>query len=249
MRVGQFIIIDRIKKHICKLHSDVSKLNRHIHGMEDVIKKYVFTDPDQVYEIIVPNGIDIIFISEIGGGGAGGYAKIDGHIYSGGGGGSGSVMIECPMSIESGSRLEIRVGRGGSIDITRDLGDSSIDGEESSVTVFKRNLKLKKASVTGGRGANGNKCGDGGKGSLSSNLNGDTGEDGQTQVFSMIHNAKGGNGGSSYFGPGGLGGMSGDNSTNAGLNGKKGSGGGGAGILDMSDKPGNGGDGIVIIHF
>lgn len=208
---------------------------------------------------------DIIFITMVGGGGAGGIGYIEGmYFYSGGGGGAGSCIIKKPVMIKPETVIKIKVGNGGCQNNDGDGKDTIVEIINLSETItiiasggFSGNPKYIDNCVCYDKNISGGK---GGCTELVCFLKGNDGEDGIVSIPSHMC-AIGGNGGASsmhiggkgggnYFSGGGSGGHL-DNII--GKDGQNGSGGGGscprAKINYNSAMSGNGGNGIVIIEW
>lgn len=174
------------------------------------------------YTFTVPQGVTKIRVTMSGGGGAGGNTLSGTLKRGGGGGGAGGYIKNYVMNVDSNSTIAIVVGTGGTI-YPETLAEAS-----------------KVGSIFANSGGNGETGGDGGIGGTTTL--GDSGANGQS------HSGRnGGKGGDSGDGtPGGAGGMDGGN----GQNGSRGSGGGGGSISTYgASKPGNGGNGFVIIEY
>jgi hypothetical protein len=198
----------------------------------------------------------IIFITMVGGGGAGGIGYVNGMYYfSGSGGGSGSCLLKKPVKVQKGTIINIQVGSGGCSNNDRDGGYSSIeiispcgnkdkyicaggkcgnsfiitDQNHTGENIFVLNTNLCvniENNVDGGKGA-----------IITCNilLSGCDGQDGQVTVPSQFR-AVGGTGGNSMFNAGGKGGgnyfneggLGGLETDVIGKDGESGSGGGGS---------------------
>lgn len=231
-------------------------------------KKVFITDVTKTTEIVVDQDISVVFVTMVGGGGAGGVGCVDRHRYmSGGGGGSGSCVIKKPVVVKFGDRLLIDVGRGG-------VATKDVKAGDTTVKVVSRCMTKETVVVFGGC----NGLPDvatasspteqevrltGGSGGVSEQhccLQGKPGNDGMVSLPSQISN-EGGDGGNSVFansGGGGsnifsIGGESGSTSCIIGGDGRFGSGGGGsAPVLNVDTTrqvSGNGGDGFVLIEM
>lgn len=241
--------------------------------------KYVFGDPMHTHTFTVTDNVKQLFISAIGGGGAGGIGCIkDMYYYNGGGGGAASCIINKPIEVMIGTILNISIGRGGCPNECRDGGDTVInithpDGTTDMIVIkggtnghprLKGNLCANRRAPASTDdfeptlNVDGGSCGE----SCISILKGGVGQNGSISLPSYT-SAQTGTGGSSIFAMGGKGGnITPLNSKNPdinfshnllGENGKYGSGGGGSVAkysLDLS-KPlaGLGGDGFVVIDI
>ncbi len=73
-----------------------------------------FTDTNKIHQYIIPEKINLIFVTIVGGGGAGGIGYCSNqYFYSGGGGGAGACIIKKPIKVEPNLILYIKVGEGG----------------------------------------------------------------------------------------------------------------------------------------
>ena len=188
-----------------------------------------YTCPNKIHKLVIDKDINLIFITIIGAGGAGGMGCVkDMYYYSGGGGGAGSCYIKKPVEVRNGTILNIKVGKGGTI-------KDNLDGEDSYVEV--NNLYTDNAIVVAQGGKNGclsytnalccmdGTCenihivcgGSGGKNNTCVTcFDGCDGDPGQISVPSQFaanggnggtsHFYNGGNGGGNYFNSGGIGG-------------------------------------------
>jgi hypothetical protein len=221
--------------------------------------KMIYTDTTQIHKYVIKNDIKFIYLTMVGGGGAGGIGFIQNmYYYSGGGGGSGACVINKPICVEIGTIIKIKVGKG---------SDARFDlcGENTYVEILYPNLTKITVCASGGRNGRPSSIEDpnvdggcGGKSYLCM-LKGCRGKDGTISLPSYT-SANGGDGGSSIFYKGGDGGCSyfsdgglGGTVTNLlGENGKFGSGGGGScpkSNIDRTNRiSGLGGDGVVIIE-
>ena len=225
--------------------------------------KIVYTDITKTHIFVIDFDITCIFITMVGGGGAGGVGCVKGmYYYSGGGGGSGGALIRRPIQVTKGTIINITVGKGSDIRFDNFGGNTTVElvypnGDKETIVVYGgENGKPvcddteNPPNVTGGKGGEGISC----------NLKGCDGDDGTISLPSYI-SANGGNGGSSIFFKGGnggssyftIGGKGGDIDNLLGSNGYLGSGGGGScpkSIIDITTRiSGLGGDGIVIIEW
>lgn len=222
-------------------------------------KKKIYTDTTQSHTLVINNDIKFIYLTMVGGGGAGGVGFVKNiYYYSGGGGGSGACVINKPISVTIGTIITITVGKGS--DARYDL-----KGGDTFIEILYPDLRKEVILVNGGK--NGNpliecnqsvKGGEGGSNYLCI-FKGCNGHDGLISLPSYAC-ANGGNGGSSCFYKGGNGGSSYFNSGGnggcivnlLGENGVFGSGGGGScpkSKINLECRiSGCGGDGIVIIE-
>lgn len=235
-------------------------------------RKIIYTDPNHTHIFVVKPGIKFIFITAVGGGGAGGLGIIkDMYYYSGGGGGSGASIINKPISVVDGTILYITVGKGG--DILSDM-----HGGETIIKITYPNSSIIETIVVDS-GKNGNpSCSDcdtkqilnvdgGAQGNgVSCLVSGNNGVNGNVSVPSFLAlNAgsggdsvmyAGGQGAGNTFADGGEGGhvlMNSSLNNMIGKPGKYGSGGGGSAAKSSIDKTqiasGCGGDGLVIVEW
>ena len=218
----------------------------------------LFTDTEQYHFYKIKADINVIFVTMVAGGGAGGIGFIDNHYYyAGGGGGAGSCMIGVPLDVKKGAILKIRVGKGGN-------SASNIDGQNSTVEVLNGDEVETTLTAYGGKNGKPNResnglfvkkleGGKGGNTDLASFTKGNNGENGNISIPSQSP-AVAGSGGSSAFSVGGKGGgFKGFEHNLIGSDGKFGSGGGGSCprvVIDTSKKvSGSGGDGMVKIEW
>lgn len=126
---------------------------------------------------VVPEGVDIVWVTLCGGGGGGGSSTGD---YAGGGGGGAEVIIKQRVNVTPGENISVQIGEGG--------GTESAGG----VTSFGNYV-----SASGGGG---------GKGSASGGAGGLGGEAGQRGEKNGVGGRGGhaifGIGGAQYGGPG-----------------------------------------------
>ena len=224
----------------------------------------VYTDTTKIHKFIIDMEIDLMFVTIIGGGGAGGIGYIKNmYYYSGGGGGASACFIKKPIEVKKGSILKIKVGKGGNINCCR-------DGEDSFVEILTCDNNKNIVCVEGGKNGKSSLCfdgkvdgGKGGKNSYNKCFDGKDGKNGSISIPSQFlcyggmggnsHFYLGGDGGGSYFSLGGNGGNGGNSANIIGCDGKYGSGGGGSAPkcnIDKNEKlSGDGGDGIVIIEW
>jgi hypothetical protein len=239
-------------------------------------RKIIYTDPNNQHIFIVKPGIKFIFITAVGGGGAGGLGIIkDMYYYSGGGGGSGASIINKPISVVDGTILYITVGKGGDI-------LSGVHGGETIIKITYPNSSTIELIIVDS-GKNGNPSLDdcdtkhvlnvdgGAQGNgVTCLISGNDGMNGNVSVPSFLAlNAgsggdsimyAGGRGAGNTFADGGEGGhvlmkstLNNDTDVLIGKPGKYGSGGGGSAAKSFIDKTktasGYGGDGLVIIEW
>lgn len=241
----------------------------------DSEKRYtLFTDTDKTHFFKIKDNMDMIFITMVAGGGAGGIGCVENMYYcAGGGGGGGACIIKKPVSVTPKTIIKITVGRGGNKNI-------NIDGQDTNVEIITP--ELNSLNLKTGGGANGNpdyrnteletntsgrtgpemntSGGKGGYTDLVSILRGNDGENGGISIPSQT-SAISGNGGSSILNMGGKGGgnyfssggTGGSLINIIGEDGNYGSGGGGSAPrvkININDKlSGNGGDGMVLIEW
>ena len=201
----------------------------------------------------------VLFVTMIGGGGAGGVGYIEGiYYYSGGGGGAGACYVKKPIEINKGDTVIVKVGKGGVY--------NDFHGEDTYIKIVHINKKTTIVIARGGKNGHPYKYGDkmtnGGEGGVSLNkcFSGDNGMNGKITIPSQYavcggdgansHYYNGGYGGGNYFNTGGEGGNS---EILIGEDGKYGSGGGGSApkfeIKDDAKISGNGGNGFVLIEW
>jgi len=223
-----------------------------------------FYDTSKTHCITYDYEDSIVFITMVGGGGAGGIGQINGLYYlSGGGGGSGASYIKKPIFIKKGSKIMAKVGSGGKSNINE-------NGSDSILTIVYPCNKICKIIAKGGYNGyptidnkTSIKCGKGGVSLLNKCFSGSDGQDGMMTIPSQIQSI-GGNGGNSHFYDGGIGGQNyfeyGENSDNTsnevnliGHDGYFGSGGGGScprGNIDYNYKlSGDGGNGYIYLEW
>lgn len=208
-----------------------------------------YINPTKVYRYTINRPINIIYVTMIGGGGAGGIGHLDGYYYSGGGGGAGACFFRKPFPIVKGCVLNITVGMGGDI-------SKNEHGQPSYIEIIYPDGNNKTLSVEGGKNGKSDNTlntdvsgGHGGKSEFVSIYDGNKGENGQ-QGLPSFASVYGGKGGSSMLSHGGKGGTE-DNLI--GIDGIFGGGGGGSVpriLTNMKGKlSGNGGSGLIIIEF
>lgn len=275
--------INEIKSAYIDVYKDLQKINK---NQKMMIKKYqsepkcshtipshvtssccpnrkVYTDYSTIHTLAIPQGVNMIFLTMVGGGGAGGVGCINGfYYYAGGGGGAAACLVKKPVMITGLTILKITVGKGGN----QLLGEH---GTNSIVEIYTDHICLSSIVVSGGENGHPRyKCdmanistsgGHGGK-SAYCLLDGSNGEDGTTALPSQMC-ACTGNGGASIMCCGGKGGSNYFSSCNIetfvspyGQNGELGSGGGGSCPQSMStecqDKlSGLGGNGMVMVEW
>jgi hypothetical protein len=113
------ILLNGTNNHNCNKYDDCA----------DVCGKcrIVYTDTTTQHIFIVKPKIKYIYITAVGGGGAGGVGCIKGMFYySGGGGGAGACIMHRPIEVVEGTIITIKVGAGG----------SACDGTEGGDTVI-----------------------------------------------------------------------------------------------------------------
>ena len=202
-----------------------------------------------------PAGVELVFVSLLGGGGGGGGAPGPGSSTGAGGGGGGAYVSGLPVCVTPGMSYAVAVGKGGGGGISN--GQNGLTGETSSFTGDDVVV-----SAPGGDGGSGLAGGPGGAGATiaaaSLDATGTTrpalgvpagaaiivGGNGGTSITAAV----GGAGGNSVSGRGGLGG------TSPGAPGLAGEGlgsGGGGGVPGNPDggNGGTGGDGFVVVRF
>ncbi|CAH6421090.1 Hypothetical protein KVN_LOCUS130 [uncultured virus] len=217
-------------------------------------KVYYFINTDTIYKFLIPVNVKNIFLTMIGGGGAGGIGYVQNYYYySGGGGGAGAYLIKKPIAVNGGEIVSLKVGKGGIA--------TQNEGEESYIIIILGNIQ-NKYSIEGGKNGNPSTIfrdnflngGSGGISGYSSIQDGESGYDGEVNLPSQP-NANGGNGANSYFGKGGTGGYFNEENIISliGKDGSYGSGGGGSSPrtnFDLNSKlSGNGGDGFILIEM
>lgn len=184
--------------------------------------------------------INLMYITLVGGGGAGALGSVSNGVFNcGGGGGSGGAHLRVPIAIPKDTisvSLTCFIGKGGNAD--------NIDGGDTMVSIICNGIPYVSLIATGGKGAVGTvggTCGSGNK-----NFTGQNGSSGSSGVSSQIQ--LGGNGGDSIFYTGGKGYYVGIETD---CSGKHGSGGGGMIPGITSDDPsfGNGGNGLVLVEY
>jgi hypothetical protein len=86
-----------------------------------------FTDTESIHQFIVPEKINLIFVTIVGGGGAGGIGYCsNNYFYSGGGGGAGACVIKKPVKVEPNLIIYVKVGKGGNAKERKHGENSSI---------------------------------------------------------------------------------------------------------------------------
>lgn len=204
-----------------------------------IIDRNLFITESGLYDY--SNQVSQMFITMVGGGGAGGLGTISGGVFtSGGGGGAGGGHNKCPVIIPEGiSSVSVAcsVGVGGTLE--------NPDGKSTIISIICDGEPLKSFIATGGKGASGSSGGSHGVGN--SVYDGKNGTDGNVVVSSQIQ--LGGDGGDSQFYNGGKGYYIGMDDPTLCI-GNYGSGGGGMipGI-DSSQTFGNGGQGFIIVEY
>jgi len=211
--------------------------------VEEKKKHSLLIDNDVVTEI--PHGIKEIFLSLVGGGGAGGLGIIkDGISFSGGGGGAGHGLRGISVQIADNPHIKVdcHIGKGGD-------GVSPVGGDTIVKIIVNGSVYL---TLTGGGGSPGG-SGISNNGGLGGKLNGENirasnsnGNKGSACIPS--HPPTGGSGGTSLFAAGGKGTSYHLQDLSEG-NGKWGSGGGGKIPTSPYEVPTKGGDGFVIIEY
>jgi hypothetical protein len=94
----------------------------------------MFYEPSQTNQYLwkVPRDVCVLFVSAVGGGGAGSNGSVtEGGMAincCGGGGWSGESVVDRPVYVSPSSELLIRPGRGGG-----QVGNSSLDGQDSLI--------------------------------------------------------------------------------------------------------------------
>jgi len=238
-----------------------------------------FIDAGKIIQYIVPIDIKIIFLSIVGGGGAGGIGYCaNQYFYSGSGGGAGACILKKPILLGHCRIINIYVGCGGN-------SVKGYDGEKSWIEYMNDQGCLEKiivdggengnpkwnnfdGTVSGGRGGQNcypylsGGCGDDGK-LILPNHHGFKGIEGQCGEISFPSGpttntgcggnsilSNGGHGGTNYFSNGG---HCGNNINPIGENGSWGSGGGGSCPTYKHKQEcqlsGNGGHGFIMIEF
>lgn len=204
-------------------------------------KHSLLIDEDSVVDI--PLGVKEIFLSLVGGGGAGGLGVIkDGISFSGGGGGAGHGFGSIPIKITDNSvvTLECKIGKGGN-GVTPPGGNTSVN------IVVNGNVYTCLIGGGGHPGGNGF-TNNGGLGGVlnGQNVRAKGGVKGSANITS--YPPIGGSGGASLFAAGGKG-TSYHMRDHSESNGKWGSGGGGKIPTSPYETPTKGGDGFVIVEY
>lgn len=89
-------------------------LSNSIHTSISTPTNICFTDTEKIHQFVIPEKINLIFVTIVGGGGAGGVGFCSNqYFYSGGGGGAGACIIKKPVKVEPNLILYIKVGNGG----------------------------------------------------------------------------------------------------------------------------------------
>lgn len=255
-----------------KIYKNIQKINN-IKIPRSNKNREIFEDYDKIIHYKINKDINTIFITIVGGGGAGGIGFInDVYYYSGGGGGAGSCLVKKPIKVKINYKLKICVGKGGTY---------NSNSNNTIVKVYNEcDKKIETIIAEGGKNGyptidmineiihckkkfNVNdivKGGSGGKSMLCESLDGKNGNDGGFALPCQI-SSYGGTGGNCMFFKGGNGGNnmlnnggeSGDKYYINGEDGCYGSGGGGSyprSIIDQKSKlSGNGGNGFVLIEW
>lgn len=156
-------LIDGIKGFYNKLFMQVTC---NIQKTKDCVK-IIYDDPTKLHEYNINHDISTMFVTLIGGGGAGGIGYINNNsmYVSGGGGGGGACITQKAIRISKGSKLEIKVGRGGS------YNSLSANGETTCLKIIYPSGASTLLSCEGGKaghpslayerkfvGGNGGKC-------------------------------------------------------------------------------------------
>lgn len=220
--------------------------------LSNVITNHGFQEFTANGTFVVPEGVNIIFVTACGGGGGGGgsyYKSGSTNIYAaGGGGGGGAAIFKRPFMVAPGDAISITIGAAGS------AGASKAAGGNGGATVIGALITLaggkggqsQSTGVRAGGAAGGDGGGHGGTGYYSGTIekaaligtNGVCGSAGLTFTY-----GSGGGGGS--VGNGGAGGIAAEGSA-----GSKGGGGGGGDIGDSVQKTGGaGGKGYALIEW
>jgi hypothetical protein len=220
----------------------------------------IYKDTTIEHIFIPPKDISIIFITLVGGGGAGGIGHTSGFEYlSGGGGGGGSTILKMPICMKPDIIFKIHIGKGG-------CSTTGMNGEDTVVEIVCDNEIIKLVANGGMNGFPSINLGNdvsGGKGGINCENDVLSGQDGKPGSISNPSQfpPTGGNGGCSLFYKGGKGGGTffngggnGGNDINMiGENGSYGSGGGGSVPqinIDINVQlSGKGGDGYVIFEW
>lgn len=192
--------------------------------------------PEDTY-FVIPGNQRQIFISMVAGGGMGGAGSISsGNFVAGGGGGAGGACVRIPFYNEGYVSFDCHIGKGGNFMYP--------DGNDTSVDIYVNDSLFTTYTVSGGKAANGQIGGAGGKGWYT--FNGLNGENGSISVSSQVPTA--GNGGSSLHFNGGSR-QTYDMIDNTLTSGYYGSGGGGGLPGSDSSLIGNGGDGFLVVEY
>lgn len=102
-----------------------------------------FTKKEKIYYYKIPQNINLIFLTMVAGGGAGGIGYCGNqYFYGGAGGGAGSCIIKKPIYIDYESELIVKVGCGGKSNVGK-------NGEDTYIEYSYKNCK-KKICVKGG---------------------------------------------------------------------------------------------------
>ena len=222
--------------NLAQMAQDLSQINATLTNLgEFPVVPIVLTAGSS--SMVVGPDIPMVWLTMIGGGGAGGIGQNGSMFSGGGGGGAGAALVSVPIAVNSRQSLQLFVGQGGTA--------SNPDGQDSIVRLYDVNNNLiSQFTAQGGKGALFDVAGASGVASAKHVLSGDNGAAGSIVMPSM-GSAPGGNGGSSFFAAGGLGALTATNGSLTGTNGVNGSGGGGSAI--GSSAGGNGGNGFIRI--
>lgn len=193
----------------------------------------------------------IMFVTMVGGGGAGSSGSVTGGVLrSGAGGGAGESVVSRAVDMTySTGKLYITAGAGGAAD--------RINGSDSSLECETRDGTRLVITAKGGEGATLQTGGAGADSELNSAFAGSSGSEGQSQELGGPVMVRGGHGGSSYFALGGRGGytyfvkdlLGKTVPSPKGQDGETGSGGGGSISGMQSTLVGMGGHGFVKIEY
>lgn len=99
--------------------------------------RMVYTDTSKIHNLIIDADIEMLFLTIVAGGGAGGIGFVkDMYYFSGGGGGAGACYIKKPIKASKNTLLKIKVGKGGYLKGCH----KSEHGEDSFVEIFHPQL-------------------------------------------------------------------------------------------------------------
>ena len=247
---------NKIKSDIADIIDKILSLDNKISSIGNSSKTHLYNYTGTTQTMVIDENTNIIYITGIAGGGAGGIGFIkDTYYCSGAGGGAGACIINKPLLVSPKTIIKINVGRGGS-------QMDQLDGQPTIIEIICPDQKTEYIVINGGctmqdiidKNINMDNIlnkisgGKGGISQLSSIFNGANGQDGYISLPSQQLSV-GGVGGSSIMS---VGKSEGDTNNIIGKNGQYGS--GGCGSNPLYNIPinqlvsGNGGNGVVLIE-